>query len=82
MSAHYQWTGKPKVRHESIESAEVHMLDMIKKRPEDKYRWGIYSCWCKGFHVGHSKLARNEKVDPTLERLVGRLIGVIRGTTK
>ncbi len=53
---------------------------MIKKQPEDKYRWGVYRCWCEGYHVGHSKLPQNDKTDPVAERLVGRLIGVLRGT--
>lgn len=79
-SSHYSWTGRPKVRHESIESAEAHLHDMVKKYWDDRYRWGIYECWCRGYHVGHSKLPHNDNTDPTLERLVGRLIGVLRHT--
>lgn len=81
-SSHYAWTGRPKVRHESIESAEAHLADMINRDGDNRFRWGIYKCWCKGYHVGHSKLPHNDKTDPTLERTVGRLIGVLRGTWK
>lgn len=72
---HYTWNGRAKVGHNSLESAEAHLLSLIKKQPIDKNAMGIYLCWCKNYHVGH---LGKQRTDPLLERNVGKIIGILR----
>lgn len=84
MGSHYQWTGRPKRAYKSEREAEVHRNEL---QTRDSAIVQTYLCHCGAYHVGHFPKTRaikgwERQIVAKEEMLVGKLIGLFRGTYK